>query len=428
MSELVVIVPSRGRPEAARTLTQHFRNTCTAKTFLIFAVDQDDPSKANYEGVGDGTSSGVIFVPSHTMVEALNMVATYQASTGPFAIGFMGDDHCPRTVGWDRAYLDALHELGTGIVYGNDLLQGERIPTQCAMTSDIIQALGYMAPPALTHLFVDDAWKAWGEALGRLRYLPDVIVEHVHPITGKVAWDEGHERVNAPEMYQRDADAFALYRRDQLSEDVAKLRQLPGMRGGLTEGEWRLFEAGTIPAHTTPEWYAERDHAPHLEQEQHRGRLLRTASLVKFAARSRPGATLVDLGAGDGGLLSLVDFVVPAWGYDLQPTNLEAAKVRRVDVRLGDVVVGDIEWGTIAVATEMLEHLIDPHAFVRHIAEHANVLVCSSPWTERPGTAYEFHTWAWDLAGYKNLVEQGGFQVIRQDVVGPFQILLAAKS
>lgn len=187
--------------------------------------------------------------------------------------------------------------------------------------------------------------------------------------------------------------------------------------------EWRLFDEGTVPAYTTAEWYATRDHAPHLEQDLHRGRLHLSASFV--AAAALPGlSTVVDLGAGDGGLLSLLGPALKGWGYDLAPANVAAATERGVDVRLGDAL-GDIEWGDIAVATEMLEHLVDPHGFVRTIAGRARALVCSSPHNERPGAAYPFHTWAWDFAGYRALVEQAGLMVARHEPVGPFQVILA---
>jgi hypothetical protein len=138
----------------------------------------------------------------------------------------MGDDHRPRTRGWDAAYLEALHDLGTGIVYGDDLLQGANLPTQCAMTSNIVQALGCMAPATLRHMYVDNAWRALGEAAGCLRYLPEVVVEHLHPVAGKAEWDDNYRRVNAPEMYGHDADAFGEYLRGQFAEHVAKVQRL----------------------------------------------------------------------------------------------------------------------------------------------------------------------------------------------------------
>ncbi|ANZ35221.1 hypothetical protein BBK82_03185 [Lentzea guizhouensis] len=194
---------------------------------------------------------------------------------------------------------------------------------------------------------------------------------------------------------------------------------------------WRLFEEGTIPAWTTAEWYAGRDRAPHVDEAVHRDRLDIAARMVRHAARELGLSTVADLGCGDGGLLWLLDQVRPpldAWGYDLQQSNVGPAVAERgVDVRYGDVVHGEVEWAEIAVATEMLEHLVDPHALVRRIAEHSRVLVASSPHTERPGNAYEFHTWAFDLEGYHDLLEQSGFEVVAHETTDMFQVITGVR-
>lgn len=192
--------------------------------------------------------------------------------------------------------------------------------------------------------------------------------------------------------------------------------------------EWRLFPEGTVPEYTQAEWYAGRENAPHLEEETHRPRLIRSASLVSRAAFAGQLRTVVDLGAGDGGLLSLLGPALRGWGYDLSPAAVRAAKDRGVDVRQGDVLADPIEWGQIAVATEVIEHLVDPHGFVREIAQHCQALVCSSPWPENRHAHYEFHTWAWDFAGYRALVEQGGWSVTHHEAVGPFQVIQAVRA
>lgn len=226
MADLTVVIPSRQRPQWVGPLLDAFKATCTADTRVLFAVDESDPTGQEYiDAVFGGTfPAGVVLCPSKTMVEALNHAA---AGVDSFAVGFMGDDHCPRTVGWDARYLETLRELGAGIVYGNDLLQGERIPTQVAMTSDIVRLLGYMAPPVLTHLFVDNYWKDLGQQAGCLRYLPDVVVEHRHPVAGKAPWDAGYARVNDAAMYEADGRAYAAFA-DELAADVAQVRALRG--------------------------------------------------------------------------------------------------------------------------------------------------------------------------------------------------------
>lgn len=192
--------------------------------------------------------------------------------------------------------------------------------------------------------------------------------------------------------------------------------------------EHRLFPEGTVPEWTKPEWHALRERAPHVDQAGHRPRLQAAAQMVHLVWE--PGMTVVDLGAGDGGLLTLLDRIPneAKWGYDLTDANVAGAAQRGVDVGLADCVDGDIEWGDIAIATEMLEHLVDPHSFVRKIAHHSRFLIASSPWTETAAAHYEYHTWAWDIEGYARLCEDNGWSILGHVSVSWFQVLLAERA
>lgn len=234
MAELTVIVPSRGRPHTVAELAQAFRDTCTETTWLLFAVDEDDPEHQAYtDAVAEQlVRHGRVTMtsqPSGTMVSALNHAADVllesRREVRPDAIGFMGDDHRPRTKGWDRAYLDALTSL-PGIVYGNDLIQGANLPTQCAISTSVVRALGHMAPPVLTHLYVDNYWLTLGRGAGCISYMPNVIIEHLHPVAGTAALDDGYRRVNAPAMYAKDRAAYEGYVTAHLADEVAKLLTL----------------------------------------------------------------------------------------------------------------------------------------------------------------------------------------------------------
>lgn len=226
MADLVVIVPSRGRPAAVAELADAFAKTCTADTVLFVANDSDDPELDRYAAAGYGRWVG----PHQSMVAAVNdAVPVALGLEFPFAVGFMGDDHRPRTHGWDTAYLVALREMGTGIVYGDDLLQRERLPTQCAMTADIVRALGWMIPPRLIHMYADNFWLDLGRLTGRIRYLPEVVVEHLHPLAGKAEWDAGHLRVNDPAIHDKDRVAYARFKAEGgLAAAAAKVRTVAG--------------------------------------------------------------------------------------------------------------------------------------------------------------------------------------------------------
>jgi hypothetical protein len=217
---LAVLVPTRGRPQNAARLQQAFRNTESLNSTLVFVVDHDDPELEGYwERAGVGEIDHLTVYEGEGgrgMVASLN-AAAHRLAGEYDALGFMGDDHLPRTAGWDAHVLGALSSPWPRVVYGNDLFQGERLPTAAFLPSRVVRALGYMAPPMLRHLYVDNFWLDLGQQLGGLTYLPDVVIEHVHPAAGKTAMDERYAAVNAPEadvadrlawMGFRDSDAF----------------------------------------------------------------------------------------------------------------------------------------------------------------------------------------------------------------------------
>lgn len=203
--------------------------------------------------------------------------------------------------------------------------------------------------------------------------------------------------------------------------------------------EYKLFD-GEIPHVSTAAFHAHRERAPHLEQPVHQGRLNTAHAFIIEAlqahAARKPGTddvTLSDLGCGDGGLLQTLRGVVglTAWGYDFQPSNRAGWVERGVQAELADVFGADRDWvqlGDIAVTTEVLEHVADPHAAVRWIGEHSRYLVASSPWNETPESHDECHAWAWDQTGYRQLVGQGGFTILRHETVGQFQVILAEQT
>ncbi|OKI16641.1 hypothetical protein [Streptomyces sp. CB03911] len=230
MPDLTIIVPTRSRPGNLWELWCAFKETSTADTVLLAAVDDDDPFLLGYEqrlDWADGDPRLQMQVgPRLRLGGTLNALAPTVAA-GSRHIGFLGDDHRPRTVGWDGQYIEALDQLGTGLVYGNDLIQGASLPTQVAMTSDIVLATGYMVPPGLVHLWADNVWLTLGQALGAIRYLPDVVVEHMHPIAGKAEYDEGYAECNTDERSDADRAVFEAWRANDLARWVQQIKEYP---------------------------------------------------------------------------------------------------------------------------------------------------------------------------------------------------------
>ena len=228
MTDLLILCPTRARPQAAREAHRSFVKTAVRDgTEILFVVDDDDAERAGYM---DGDYPHLVQQAPGNMVAALNEAALWAIDhLAPEWIGFIGDDHRFRTPGWDRAFADLLVARGGGFVYGNDLFwpNGE-IPTQIVMSASIVKALGWMGLPGCTHLFIDNAWRHLGEATQSLFYMPDVVIEHMHPAGGKAPWDEGHRRVNTPEMYGHDGQVFEKWLSSSAPEDVQRVRSALG--------------------------------------------------------------------------------------------------------------------------------------------------------------------------------------------------------
>jgi hypothetical protein len=239
--DLVVVVPTKGRPESVGLVVEAWRATGAFDegAALTFAVDDDDPTLPRYIQAFNAARASEPYPPPdirlchsgpwQPMVLKLNAVALHElalAQGAPAMLGFMGDDHRPRSNGWAARYIGALRELGTGIVYGDDLIQHERLPTQWAMTSDIVLALGRMVPADVEHLYCDNAIMDLGLAADCIRYLPDVKIEHCHPVARRGAWDAGYERVNARAQYAKDHAAHERWKSEQLVVDAATVRGL----------------------------------------------------------------------------------------------------------------------------------------------------------------------------------------------------------
>jgi hypothetical protein len=216
MNTNLVIIPARGRPDKAEFAFHELKRFSKISDFMI-GLDDDDAD--NYPEI-DGVIREVN--PRLKMNGTLNLLATKYADKYE-TIAFMGDDHVVRTDGWDEKLYEPIKNRGFGISYGNDLFQGENLPTMVMMSTNIIKELGFMAPPKLIHLFMDNFWKVFGQVLGCLDYKGDVIIEHMHYMAGKSKVDAQYQEVNSSDVSSHDALAFKEYAETSLKDDAIRV-------------------------------------------------------------------------------------------------------------------------------------------------------------------------------------------------------------
>lgn len=219
---IALIIPTRGRYKKVEELIAGFTLAFSMQLDIYIAIDYDDVDGYTdfIKKYKDSGLFQVIVNPRMRMIPALNWHAKYLAKMYDI-VGFMGDDHRLRNVYTAMLIDNTIGEKG--ILYGDDGFQGANLPTAVFITSNIINALGYMVPETFTHLHADTVWKRWGEATNTLRYVQDLKIEHMHPHAGKAESDDIYDDVNSGAMYAADNKALEDYMRDGFQRDVDKI-------------------------------------------------------------------------------------------------------------------------------------------------------------------------------------------------------------
>lgn len=252
-ARMLIIVPTRSRPENVAKVVRAWEETDAFRhADLLFAYDRDDPKFEAYheallESDAPGDAVRWMHLPSwRPLVPKLNTAAMLFRDEY-FALGFAGDDHLPRTWGWVQSYILALRRLGTGVVSCPDGYRPDRLPTQWAMTADVVRALGRMVPAPVEHLYCDNAVQDLAEAAGCYAYLDNVLIEHMHPLAGKTKFDDQYRHVNRPDQFRQDSEAYESWKLAALRPDIGLAAQaeiVRALRSGSTAPNASVVDRG----------------------------------------------------------------------------------------------------------------------------------------------------------------------------------------
>lgn len=179
----VYCCPSRGRPENIERLVAAWHDT-QANSLLDLVLDEGDPRLDDYLSIqlphfGWTRQVG----PDQRPSDAMN--STFARYPGAPAYGFIGDDALPRTKHWDRTLARAAGNFA--VAYPMDLHKNRC--SHPVVGGALVRAVGWFGCPEVKHLCLDTAWAHIGEELDALVPCHHVVVEHLHPCTGKVERD-----------------------------------------------------------------------------------------------------------------------------------------------------------------------------------------------------------------------------------------------
>jgi glycosyltransferase involved in cell wall biosynthesis len=220
MNKSVILLPSRGRSHRIDECLESLLENTVASDIIV-CLDEDDA--ASYSRV-DGVEYHIGPKPTRIgLNEKLNRMLPLIVDKYDY-IMWAADDTVAKTPGWDARLVAAIENIPLGISYPNDLLQGKNLPSNgTCFDSRIPRALGYLAPPTLFHLYMDNFWRLLGTELGTLVYCEDIILEHNHYVNKKAPTDNTYKTINSQEMYSLDSSAFNDYKDNLLTRDLARL-------------------------------------------------------------------------------------------------------------------------------------------------------------------------------------------------------------
>lgn len=177
-----VLVPTRARKKLFARLIKSIGDTARGEVEILVGADDDDPTDYEYPCVrytGLGSSQKVYELAKLATGDMILMGAT---------------DEVFRTPGWDTKLWDRLSKFpdGLGVLFtqDGDTHRGSRRPV---ITRRWYEVAGFY-PRHFWHFYADTWVVTIAEAVGRVFFVPEVIIDHLHPKSGRGEQDEIYNR------------------------------------------------------------------------------------------------------------------------------------------------------------------------------------------------------------------------------------------
>lgn len=221
-------LPSYGRPEKLRALLDAPGGM---PENLVVLVNEDDPRRDDYERLSPWP---IHFVPAGSRAGDVWREVFRLFPDEPF-YGMTSDDCIPLTPGWHEKMAAAAGSHYFANPRGGPSWPRKMRSAICA-GGDLVRAMGYLVPPGFRHNYIDDVWDLIGTTFRLIAPLPDVTVEHRHPIYGTAKVDPTYARGSAD--IEQDRQRYEQWRAGGEWLDVAsRVSALTGMELGTVTGQ-----------------------------------------------------------------------------------------------------------------------------------------------------------------------------------------------
>ncbi len=187
-----ILCPTRKRPQNITRLVDNIVATVSNVQnieFLVYIDDDDEESIPALQYAAEKLN--VNAVQGNKLIGSQMYNELGKLAQGDI-IMFAADDIIFKTPNWDVIVQKEFDDIEDKIlfVYGEDGFQKGRIGTHGFVHRHWVDILGYVLPPKLASSYTDEWVTDVAVKAGRRRYIPELLVEHLHPATGKAPNDE----------------------------------------------------------------------------------------------------------------------------------------------------------------------------------------------------------------------------------------------
>ena len=207
--EISIIIPSRGRPQKLTEMMNSVLNFASAPKLIEFVLYIDEDDKSNYEMFDN---KAIIIKGKRTYMGIMNNLCIQQAS-GKVII-LCNDDVIVRTKKWDDIIYENIKLYADSIflLYPNDLNKGSKLCSFPVFSKKFYLRYPGLFPEnykgTLIDLHIMDIFIQLKElGINRIKYLDNVVFEHLHYTTGKSSFDKTYSDRNR----FADDDLFIAY-------------------------------------------------------------------------------------------------------------------------------------------------------------------------------------------------------------------------
>ena len=228
MEKISLLCPTRNRPFGIQRLLKSIIDTVDKKenVDIWFYIDDDDSATISAISQIENEFGKLDIhhkIGPRIKIRSIYWNKLYKASSGPILM-VCSDDIAFRTQNWDTEIINEFDQVKDKIllVHGDDMTGTGTSPTLPFTSRVAADLLGYFFPPYF-EAYVSDSWlELLYQKIGRIKYRPDIKIEHLWCRIGKSLYDktylEQYERIEASRRIWRE-------KRKLIPKDSEKLRE-----------------------------------------------------------------------------------------------------------------------------------------------------------------------------------------------------------